>query len=57
MGSIEPGKQADLLVTDGSPLQSLTRIERMWVGGLDVGVTGEQAYPPVGSVPGPVMLL
>ena len=36
MGSIEPGKRADLLVTDGSPLQSLTRIERMWVGGLEV---------------------
>ena len=35
-GSIEPGKRADLLVTDGSPLQSLTRIERMWVGGLEV---------------------
>ena len=36
MGSIEAGKRADLLVTDGSPLQSLTRIERMWVGGLEV---------------------
>ena len=36
MGSIEPGKRADLLVTDGSPLQSLTRIERMWVGGVEV---------------------
>lgn len=36
MGSIGPGKRADLLVTDGSPLQSLTRIERMWVGGLEV---------------------
>ena len=36
MGSIAPGKRADLLVTDGSPLQSLTRIERMWVGGLEV---------------------
>ena len=36
MGSIETGKRADLLVTDGSPLQSLTRIERMWVGGFEV---------------------
>ena len=36
MGSIDPGKRADLLVTDGSPLQGLTRIERMWVGGVEV---------------------
>lgn len=36
MGSIEPGKRADLLVTDGDPLQFLTRIERMFVGGVEV---------------------
>ena len=36
MGSIEPGKRADLLVTDGSPLQILTNIEHMFVGGVEV---------------------
>lgn len=36
MGSIEPGKRADLLVTDGDPLQLLTKIERMFIGGLEV---------------------
>ncbi len=35
-GSIEPGKRADLLVTDGDPLQMLTRIERMFIGGVEV---------------------
>jgi imidazolonepropionase-like amidohydrolase len=36
MGSLEPGKRADLLVTDGSPLQHLTTIEHMLVGGVEV---------------------
>jgi imidazolonepropionase-like amidohydrolase len=36
MGSIEPGKRGDLLVTDGDPLQALTRIERMFIGGVEV---------------------
>ncbi len=35
-GSIETGKRADILVTDGDPLQMLTGIERMWVGGREV---------------------
>jgi imidazolonepropionase-like amidohydrolase len=36
MGSLEPGKRADILVTDGSPLQMLTSIEHMFVGGVEV---------------------
>jgi imidazolonepropionase-like amidohydrolase len=36
VGSIEPGKRADLLVTDGDPLQALTWIERMFIGGVEV---------------------
>lgn len=36
MGSLEPGKRADILVTDGDPLQMLTRIEHMFVGGVEV---------------------
>lgn len=35
-GSLEPGKRADILITDGDPLQMLTTIERMWVGGTEV---------------------
>jgi len=36
MGSLEPGKRADLLVTDGDPLQALTWIHRMFIGGVEV---------------------
>jgi len=36
MGSLDPGKRADLLVTDGDPLQPLTRIETMFIGGVEV---------------------
>jgi hypothetical protein len=28
--------RADILVTDGDPLQALTRIERMFIGGVEV---------------------
>lgn len=36
MGSLEAGKRADILVTDGHPLQALTRIETMFIGGIQV---------------------
>jgi imidazolonepropionase-like amidohydrolase len=36
MGSLEAGKRADVIVTDGSPLQMLTTVERMFVGGVEV---------------------
>jgi len=35
-GSLEAGRRADLIVTDGDPLELLTRTERMWVGGREV---------------------
>ena len=35
-GSLDPGKRADILVTDGDPLQMLTTIERMFIGGVEV---------------------
>ncbi len=38
VGTLTPGKRADVLVTDGSPLQILTRIERVFIGGRDVGL-------------------
>ena len=36
LGSLEPGKRADVIVTDGSPLQMLTEIHHMFVGGVEV---------------------
>jgi imidazolonepropionase-like amidohydrolase len=36
MGSIEEGKRADLIVTDGDPLQIVTQVERMFIGGTEV---------------------
>jgi len=36
LGSLEPGKRADLLITDGHPLQALTRIDTMFIGGVQV---------------------
>ncbi len=36
MGSIEPGKRADLIVTTGDPLQITTQVERVWIGGQEV---------------------
>lgn len=38
MGSIEPGKRADLIVTDGDPLQIVTQVERMFIGGMEVSL-------------------
>ena len=35
-GSLEAGKRADIIVTDGDPLEILTKVERMWVGGVEV---------------------
>lgn len=36
MGSLEPGKRADLLITDGDPIQPLTSLETMFIGGIEV---------------------
>jgi imidazolonepropionase-like amidohydrolase len=36
MGAIDAGMRADLLVTDGHPLQPLTRLETMFIGGAEV---------------------
>jgi hypothetical protein len=36
MGSIAPGKRADLVLADGDLLQITTRVERMWIGGEEV---------------------
>jgi hypothetical protein len=36
LGSLDAGKRADIIVTDGDPLQTLTKIERMFIGGVEV---------------------
>lgn len=36
IGSLEAGKRADLLVTNGDPLQALTWIDRMFIAGVEV---------------------
>ena len=38
MGSIEVGKRADLIVTDGDPLQIVTNVELMFIGGAEVSL-------------------
>ena len=44
MGSIAPGKRADLVVTDGDILQITTTVERMWVGGEEVNPRDNKHY-------------
>jgi imidazolonepropionase-like amidohydrolase len=38
MGSIEEGKRADLIVTNGDPLQIVTQVERVFINGIEVPV-------------------
>ncbi len=38
MGSLEVGKRADLIVTDGDPLQIVTNVERAFIGGEEVSL-------------------
>ncbi|MCG3129435.1 MAG: Adenine deaminase [Phycisphaerae bacterium] len=39
LGSIEPGKQADLIVTTGSPIQAATRVTHVFIRGAPVDLT------------------
>jgi len=41
-GSLEAGKRADVIVTDGDPLELLTHTEMMWVGGRQVDPAGNK---------------
>lgn len=38
LGSLEPGKRADVIVTTGDPLQIVTQVERMWIAGQEVSL-------------------
>ncbi len=42
LGSIEPGKLADLIVTDGDPLEITTRVEQVWSAGRPVSMETRQ---------------
>jgi imidazolonepropionase-like amidohydrolase len=39
VGSLEPGKDATLIVTTGDPLEIATQVERAWIGGRSVDLT------------------
>lgn len=36
LGSLQPGRLASFIVTDGDPLETTTRIERLFVQGREV---------------------
>ncbi|MEL7473971.1 MAG: amidohydrolase family protein, partial [Planctomycetota bacterium] len=42
VGSIEPGKHATLLITDGSPLEYTTTISQAFIAGRDVDLSNKQ---------------
>ncbi len=44
LGSLEPGKDATFMVTNGDPLEIITSIERVWIAGheLDPGLDPQQ---------------
>ena len=41
LGSLEPGKRGDLIVTDGDPLQIVTHVERAFLEGREVPVSSK----------------
>jgi imidazolonepropionase-like amidohydrolase len=48
LGSLEPGKDADLVIWSGDPLDVLSRVERALIGGAEIytaGATPEWAEP------------
>ncbi len=42
VGSLEPGKLADLIVTTGDPLEITTRVERVWIAGREASMENRQ---------------
>ena len=40
VGSLEPGKDADLVIWSGDPLDVLSRVERALIGGAEVYTAG-----------------
>ncbi len=44
LGSIDVGKRADLIVTDGDPLQIITQVERAFIGGAEVSLESKHTW-------------
>ncbi len=42
LGSLEPGKDATFIVTDGDPLEILTRIEGAWLEGREIDLSQDR---------------
>lgn len=42
VGTLEPGKAADLVVTDGDPLELTTKVEQVWIAGRPVPMEDRQ---------------
>ena len=38
VGSLEAGKRADIIVTDGDPLEIVTQVKRLFIGGEDISL-------------------
>jgi len=42
IGSLEPGKIANVIVTDGDPLEIVTHVKRLFIGGEDISLETNQ---------------
>lgn len=42
VGSLEAGKRADIIVTDGDPLEIVTHVKRLFIGGEDISLETNQ---------------
>jgi imidazolonepropionase-like amidohydrolase len=42
VGSVEKGKWADLLITNGDPLEIQTKIEHIYIKGMEVDLSNKQ---------------
>jgi imidazolonepropionase-like amidohydrolase len=42
IGSLEKGKLADLMVTDGDPLETQTQVRHLYINGKEVPLTNKQ---------------
>jgi len=50
MGSLEPGKDADIAIFDGNPLCTLTRCEKVFINGVEVFDAVKAGLPEPGRV-------
>jgi imidazolonepropionase-like amidohydrolase len=44
VGSLEPGKNATLFVSDGDPLEIRSHIERVWIDGVEIDLAANRQY-------------